>query len=124
VYRQTILTSVRLKGCEIVGNVGTLTTVTGGSLSVGDVKWDAITPTGIGTYDHQELGSDGNYYDASMTLVDENTLSVTVEAAGAGNSQTWAQQGTPDADEAALAKIAGDWYASVVTTPVRTALNL
>jgi len=48
VYRQTILTSVRLKGCEIVGNVGTLTTVTGGSLSVGEVKWDTITIPVVG----------------------------------------------------------------------------
>jgi len=31
-----------------VGNVGTLTTVTGGSLSVGDVKWDAITIPVVG----------------------------------------------------------------------------
>lgn len=96
---------------EISGNQGTLTSVAGGSLQVGDVKWDDITPKGTSEYDHQELGSDRNYYDASMRLQDDSTLTITVDAAGAGNQQTWTRKGTRGTGQnnAELAKIAGDW---------------
>ncbi len=59
------------------------------TLSEGDIKWKDITPSEENKFDHQELGSDGNYYDATITLINNDEIEINVAAAGAGNEQRW-----------------------------------
>ena len=75
---------------EIEETTGTVTYSPTISISAGDVKWLDITATGENTFTHQELGSDGNYYSAGMTL-ENDTLYISIDAAGAGNQQKWVE---------------------------------
>lgn len=59
------------------------------SVSAGDIKWRAITPIGPTTFEHEELGSSGDYFPATIGVLDNGNLEVLVEAAGAGNEQSW-----------------------------------
>ncbi|MEO0469684.1 MAG: hypothetical protein AAF206_08700 [Bacteroidota bacterium] len=73
---------------EVVGNRGTITFKAASGFSVGDVKWEDITPS-EDVFIHRELGSDGNYYNGQIQMISEDELSITVENSGAGNAQTW-----------------------------------
>ena len=74
---------------EISGNSATVLDPASTSLSVGDLKWKEITSVADNKYEHLELGSDGNYYDASITVVNNNTIEILVLASGPGNEQEW-----------------------------------
>ncbi|MEM7655663.1 MAG: hypothetical protein AAF399_06000 [Bacteroidota bacterium] len=74
---------------EVIGSTGTITDPASSGFSAGDAKWASITPATSNTYDYQELGSDYNYYNATITLVNDDELRLTVESSGAGNSQKW-----------------------------------
>ncbi|MDW3649333.1 MAG: hypothetical protein R8P61_19855 [Bacteroidia bacterium] len=78
-------------GMELIatGTEGTIL-VGRGNFNVGDIKWKDISGGG-GNFTHQELGSDGNYYSASMELI-ADTIYVTVSSSGAGNEQKWVRK--------------------------------
>ncbi len=65
------------------------------SLNVGDIKWRNIRQTGDDRFEHEELGSDRNYYPATMEIVGDTALEVRVQAAGAGNIQSWRRNPPP-----------------------------
>ena len=79
---------------EVTGDRGVVTFVPGGSFAVNNVKWRDLTPSGSNTFDYDELGSDGSYYDAVLTLVNDSTLDIDVASTGAGNTQRWVKEGT------------------------------
>lgn len=54
-----------------------------------DILWINIIPHGSESFSLEVLGSDGNYYEASITMVDRNEISLSIVAAGAGNAQKW-----------------------------------
>lgn len=74
---------------DVQGNMAKVVNKAGSSFNVGDIKWRNITATGIGRFEHEELGSDGTYYEGTITLVDENTLEISVASSGSGNTQKW-----------------------------------
>jgi len=56
------------------------------------------------------LGSDGNYYDATFTRPDDDTIQLVIEVSGSGNQQTWADVSDLGCTELALADVAcGTW---------------
>ncbi|RMG54973.1 MAG: hypothetical protein D6722_28405, partial [Bacteroidetes bacterium] len=79
---------------EVTGDRGVVTNPSGSGYSVGDVKWQNLTPSGDNTFDYGELGSDGNYYDAVLTLLNDSTIDIDVANSGAGNTQRWVKEGT------------------------------
>ncbi len=74
---------------RVTGSAGTITDRAGSGFSNGAVKWSAITPGASGIFNYSELGSDNNYYDATMTMVNANELEIAVGHTGAGNTQKW-----------------------------------
>lgn len=75
----------------VVGNTGTITEKAGSNFKVGDVKWNDIVPSDITDYEYQELGSDYNYYSATMNL-ETDTVYLSVASSGAGNVQKWVRK--------------------------------
>ncbi|MEL7531193.1 MAG: hypothetical protein AAFN10_07805, partial [Bacteroidota bacterium] len=72
------------------GTSGTITDKAGSGFAVGDAKWDMITAGDEkDVFPYQELGSDYNYYDAVITLVNDDEISISVGSSGAGNAQKW-----------------------------------
>jgi hypothetical protein len=68
------------------------------SFSVGDIKWKDIVLSGADNiYDYDELGSDGAYYPAQITVENDTTLMIAVANSGAGNEQKWVKEGTGSA---------------------------
>lgn len=66
-------------------------------LDEGDYLWREITHVERFTsYELRVLGSDGNYYEATLELEGTNTLNLTIDASGAGATQKWIRV---DADE-------------------------
>lgn len=74
------------------GNKAVITNPAQTRLKSGDIKWKDITFSPNGAITHQELGSDYNYYAASMKQVDANTLDISVLQFGAGNVQKWVRK--------------------------------
>jgi len=75
------------------------------SFSSGDVKWKDVTPSGENLYEHQELGSDGNYYEATIELINEDEIEINVANSGAGNLQRWVRV----ASDNELLQLQGSW---------------
>jgi hypothetical protein len=73
----------------VTGSTGTITDKSGSGFQDGDVKWRNITPSGQETFTYEELGSDYNYYEASITIISQNELRLAVASSGAGNNQKW-----------------------------------
>lgn len=71
------------------GNTGTITDRANSGFKDGDIKWQQILPSTANTYSYEELGSDYNYYSATITVVSDTELSISVGNSGAGNSQKW-----------------------------------
>ncbi len=57
--------------------------------SVGDIKWKDIVQTAPGKFSHKELGGDYQYYDATITMLNDTTLQIAVASSGDGNNQKW-----------------------------------
>ena len=74
---------------EAAGGTGIIIDKAGSGFSDGDIKWQGITPVDLTSFAYQELGSDYNYYDATITMVNDNELRINVGNSGAGNSQKW-----------------------------------
>ena len=89
---------------EVRDDYSVITDPSNTSLSLGDVKWKSITPSAKDLYEHQELGSDGNYYSATITIVDDDEIEINVAAGGAGNFQRWVRYNPTDLD-----KLQGPW---------------
>lgn len=66
-----------------------ITDAASANFDVNDILWINITPDGPESYNLEVLGSDGNYYEASIIMVDRNEMSLSIVAAGAGNAQKW-----------------------------------
>lgn len=66
-----------------------ITDAANANFEVNDILWINIVPSGPESYSLEVLGSDGNYYEASITMVDRNEMSLSIVAAGAGNAQKW-----------------------------------
>ena len=66
-----------------------ITDAANANFEVNDILWINIMPSGPESYSLEVLGSDGNYYEASITMVDRNEMSLSIAAAGAGNAQKW-----------------------------------
>ena len=73
----------------VTGTSGTLSDGAGSSFSTGEVKWTSIAGATANTFSYEELGSDRNYYSSTMTLVNQDELSLSVGSSGAGNAQKW-----------------------------------
>jgi hypothetical protein len=68
-------------------------------IAIGDIKWKDIVANGNMKYRYQELGSDRNYYPASMELGVDDTLRISVDAQpGAGFIQKWVQNPSPSVE--------------------------
>lgn len=74
---------------EVTDNYALIKEPANTDFSIGDKKWENINVSGPETFDYEELGSDYNYYDATITVISENEIEITVAAAGAGNFQRW-----------------------------------
>lgn len=75
----------------VSGDNAPVTDAASSQFNVGDIKWMDIEPVAENMYTHQELGSDGNYYDAEMEL-DVDTIRVEVNQSGSGNIQKWVRE--------------------------------
>jgi hypothetical protein len=68
-------------------------------IAIGDIKWKDIVANGNMKYRYQELGSDRNYYPASMELGVDDTLRISVDAQpGVGFIQKWVQNPSPSVE--------------------------
>lgn len=72
---------------------GEITDKAGSGFNVGDIKWKGIQATDEENFKYEELGSDGNYYPATMLLKSDDTLRISVGSSGAGNVQKWVREG-------------------------------
>lgn len=83
---------------EMSGTSGTIIDKRGSNFSVGDLKWKNIKAIDQENFEHEELGSDYNYYQASMLLQSDDTLRISVASSGSGNVQKWVREGlyTPE----------------------------
>ncbi len=74
---------------NVTDDTGTVTDPAGSSLSTGDIKWRNIKVLDESTFEHEELGSDGDYYEATIKVISDDEIEISVAAAGAGNYQVW-----------------------------------
>lgn len=63
-----------------------------GTFGRGDVLWRNLVPLGPSGYEFEVLGSDGQYYSASLTFEQRNRIRVDIEFGSAGSSQTWVRR--------------------------------
>ncbi|NGX84788.1 hypothetical protein [Aequorivita sp. KMM 9714] len=77
---------------NVVDNTGTVVNPASSTFNTGDIKWKTIVAKQNNTYDHKELGSDNDYYDATMKLGVDDTLRISVGNSGSGNVQKWVRQ--------------------------------
>ncbi|MBR9853896.1 MAG: hypothetical protein GYB37_04860, partial [Algicola sp.] len=73
----------------VTNDQGIITNPANTSLQLNNIKWKDIEATGETNYEHGELGSDGNYYNGSMEMGQDDTLRIRVNSSGAGNVQKW-----------------------------------
>lgn len=74
---------------RVLENSGKITTNANSSFAVGDIKWKNIDVVDQENYIHEELGSDGSYYNANMELRNDDTLRIKIQVSGSGNLQKW-----------------------------------
>ncbi|HLT32463.1 MAG TPA: laminin B domain-containing protein [Aquaticitalea sp.] len=72
----------------VTGNRGEVTDPANTSFTMNSIKWNEIIATAQNLFQHEELGSDGNYYDGFMEL-EQDTLRISVGHSGVGNAQKW-----------------------------------
>lgn len=75
----------------VTGSTGTVTENPRSSFTIGAVKWRNIMEGESDDFTYEELGSDGNYYDATMEL-EEDTIYIDVFSTGAGNTQKYVRR--------------------------------
>jgi len=74
---------------KVTGTNGVISFPASSGFADGAVKWQNISPANATSYTHEELGSDGNYYDGTITVLNDSTVNIAVANSGAGNNQTW-----------------------------------
>lgn len=74
---------------DVTGATGVIIDAAQSGFTIGEEKWQDITPSGPDTFSYGELGSDRNLYDATMTLLGDDEIEIVVGSSGAGNAQTW-----------------------------------
>ena len=74
---------------NVNGANGTITDKAQSPFGDGAVKWKGIAPSGEKSFAYEELGSDGNYYPSTITLITNDELSISVDNSGSGNAQKW-----------------------------------
>ncbi|MFK7814519.1 MAG: hypothetical protein AB8B59_18630 [Maribacter sp.] len=77
---------------RVVKNSGEVTNKSQSPFDVGDIKWKDIDAVDEENYIHEELGSDGNYYNGTMIFSQDDTLRISVQASGAGAVQKWVRK--------------------------------
>lgn len=80
---------------NVADNTGTVAIPAGSAFNIGDIKWKDMIGQENSTYSYKELGSDSNYYDATMKLGTDDTLRIFVGNTGVGNEQKWVREYTP-----------------------------
>ena len=75
----------------VIGDEGVVSDQASSGFGVGSVKWRNIVSDGQGGFDYQELGSDGNYYEATMDI-QEDSIFISIVSSGAGNSQKYVKK--------------------------------
>lgn len=76
--------------------------------AIEETLWRDIRHQGDNVFSLQVLGSDGNYYDATLELNENLTrASLEIDLGGAGSQQTWEAYPDPEGDE--LDRIAREW---------------
>lgn len=77
----------------LTGTDGIIKDKAGSGFQNGDAKWANIESVDSENYLYEELGSDYNYYGASMILRSDDTLRISINSSGAGNVQKWVREG-------------------------------
>lgn len=94
---------------NVQNNTGVVVDPQQSGFSTGDVKWDAIFGLGSGDYEHQELGSDYNYYPATIKYGVDDTLRIDVNHSGIGNIQKWVREANFTPQSVFLEELRGNW---------------
>ncbi len=74
---------------KMTGNTGEIIDRAQSTFENGAIKWNAIEVVDSERFFHQELGSDGLYYEGTMKLSQDDTLRISVVSSGSGNLQKW-----------------------------------
>ncbi|WP_191860801.1 hypothetical protein [Hanstruepera ponticola] len=77
---------------EVTDNDGVIVDPIDSGFEVDDVKWMNIVTNDTSDFTHSELGSDYNYYSATIDFQSDNVIWIIVDAGGAGNYQEWTRQ--------------------------------
>ncbi|WP_452229110.1 hypothetical protein [Lacinutrix sp. MEBiC02404] len=94
---------------NVQNNIGKVTDPQQSGFLAGDVKWKDMFGLGSGEYTHQELGSDYNYYPATIKYGVDDTLRIDVNHSGAGNIQKWVREANFTPQSVFLAELQGSW---------------
>jgi hypothetical protein len=94
---------------KVLNNIGKITDAVQSGFMIGDIKWKDIEGQNSTYYTHNELGSDYNYYSASIDFGMDDTLRVNVNAAGPGNIQKWVREANYTPQSVFLEVLQGEW---------------
>ena len=107
---------------NVLNDIGKITDAVQSGFMVGDIKWKDIVGQSSTYYTHSELGSDYNYYSASIDFGVDDTLRVNVNAAGAGNIQKWVREANYTPQSVFLEVLQGDWIRVGGNNPVNNGI--
>lgn len=74
---------------DVTDETGTISDPALSGFNIGDIKWKDIYALDGNSFIYEELGSDDNYYPATMELGVADTLRIDVNNSGTGNIQKW-----------------------------------
>ena len=77
---------------KVTNTTGVILDPVDSGFQIDDVKWKSIANQTAGGFTHLELGSDYNYYGATIDFQSENVIRIVVDAGGTGNYQEWTRQ--------------------------------
>ncbi|MFL0354730.1 hypothetical protein [Xanthomarina sp. GH4-25] len=103
-------------------DLGKITDPQQSGFMIGDIKWYNIVGQGSGNYTHEELGSDYNYYPATIKFGVDDTLRVNVNNSGAGNIQKWVRQANFTPQSVYLEVLQGEWIRVGGNNPVNNGI--
>ncbi|MEL6134329.1 MAG: hypothetical protein AAFR59_13280, partial [Bacteroidota bacterium] len=110
---------------DVSDTEGRVTDPANSGFRVNDVKWQGIEVEGENSFMYQELGSDGNYYSASMTLGSDDTLRISVGSSGAGNAQRWIRESDYTAGSSvAVQELNDSWIRVKSNNPARDGMEV
>ena len=125
-WTRTASSNSRNDGIKIVVETNAAETVVvpaTSTYSIQETLWRDIRHQGDNVFSLQVLGSDDNYYDATLELNDELTRgSLEIDLGGSGSQQTWEAYPDPEGDE--LDRIAGSWTRTASSSPGNDGMRL